>query len=72
MKYRPRVMLTDNKRSPEGVRVFAIGVRVGYWPCLKAPFITLSLGVKHLDLWCGYPSYQDKHKSTLTGLFQSD
>ncbi len=44
-------------RSPEGRPVLAFGLRVGYWPCLRAPFLELAVGRWRLDFWHGLPSY---------------
>lgn len=35
-----------------------IGLRVGYWPCLRAPFITIDFGSHRLDIWHGLPGYK--------------
>lgn len=35
-----------------------LGMRVGYWPCLKAPFVQLALGTFLFDVWFGYSSYE--------------
>lgn len=48
-------------RSPKGVYVSRFGLSVGYWPCLRAPFVQLSLGSRHFELWYGLPS---NHKHT--------
>lgn len=56
---RRRVYLTISlaKASPRGTRVQALGLKVGYWPCLRAPFISLCVGSRIIDLWWGLPSY---------------
>lgn len=33
------------------------GARVGYWPCLRAPFIEVSIGKHRFAVWYGLPSY---------------
>ena len=48
----PRVALT-------GRHVRSYGARIGYWPCLQAPFVTLDLGTWRLDVWHGLPSYKE-------------
>jgi hypothetical protein len=49
-----------SKLSPDGgpLKVRAFGVRIGYWPCLQAPFIEIALGTKRYELWYGLPSYR--------------
>lgn len=48
-----RFMVYRNRRSHEGRPTIAFGLRVGYWPCLKGPFISLAAGKVSLDLWWG-------------------
>lgn len=54
---RLRWIWRENKRSPRGVPIFAVGLRIGYWPCLRAPFISVSLGFVAVDVWYGLASY---------------
>lgn len=42
--------------SPEGQHVQSAGVRVGYWPCLKAPFVQIAVGNRVIDIWYGGPT----------------
>lgn len=42
----------------------ALGVRAGYWPCLKAPFFQVTLIFWQIDLWFGLPSYQNATEKT--------
>ena len=44
--------------SPEGIPVWSVGLRFGYWPCLKGPFISIAFGKNSLDIWYGLPSYK--------------
>lgn len=37
--------------------VRAIGVKFGYWPCLRAPFVELAFGRRRYEIWYGLPSY---------------
>jgi len=53
---RLRFMVRPHRRSPEGKPVVSFGLRVGYWPCLEAPFLSLEIGAVSLDLWFGLPS----------------
>ncbi len=36
----------------------SFGFRVGYWPCLKAPYIQIVLAGWRCDFWYGLPSYR--------------
>lgn len=45
------------KKSPGGVRSFGVGLRVGYWPCLCAPYVQITVLFWRLDVWFGLPSY---------------
>lgn len=63
MTRRFRHMIRHNRKSPEGKPALSFGVRVGYWPCLKAPFISLACGPISLDFWHGLPSYRNQHVS---------
>jgi hypothetical protein len=57
LRWKPRLMVRPvEARSPGGWPVFSFGFRVGIWPCLRAPFLQLSLGLWHVDAWIGYPS----------------
>lgn len=42
--------------------MWAFGVRVGYWPCVYGPHITLSVFYWRFDVWCGYPAYWEQAK----------
>jgi len=37
---------------------YTISVKVGYWPCLKAPFIQFTFWRCRMDIWYGLPSYK--------------
>lgn len=52
----PRFQLSRTRSSPEGKHAFELGVKVGYWPCLKGPFLSMAVGYRRLDLWVGLPS----------------
>jgi hypothetical protein len=56
MKRRFRVMVRPSVSAVAG-RAIGYGIRVGYWPCLKAPFFSVSFHKWHIDLWHGLPSY---------------
>lgn len=57
-RWRPRASVRAATRSPEGKPVLAFGLRVGYWPCLRAPFLELAFHRWRIDLWVGLPSYR--------------
>lgn len=40
-----------NRVSEEGKPVHAYGLRLGYWPCKKAPFAQLGLGKRTYEVW---------------------
>lgn len=62
-RMRPRFQLSKTRQSPEGDLAFEVGLKVGYWPCLKGPFISLALGYRRIDLWFGLPSNWPKGKA---------
>lgn len=39
----------------DGVRRYAIGygIKVGYWPCYRAPYVLIAVGRRRLTLWYG-------------------
>lgn len=44
------------RRSADGEPVIGFGVRVGYYPCLRGPFIQFSVWRWAVDFWHGYAS----------------
>lgn len=50
------IELAETRRSPDGKLAFELGLKFGYWPCLKAPFVAIALGYRRLDIWHGLPS----------------
>ena len=58
MGIRLRAALRNTARSEDGRSVIRLGVCVGYWPCLRAPFLQVGLGRVTLDIWFGMPSYK--------------
>ena len=34
------------------------GIRIGYWPCRKGPYLQCTFLFWHLEVWHGYPSWQ--------------
>ncbi len=55
-----RFVVWKHRESPDGRRVISFGLRVGWWPCLQGPFVSLSIGRVSLDLWYGLPSYRSE------------
>jgi len=56
--WRPRAMVRPTNSQPlTGRRVTEFGLRVGFWPCLKAPFVTVTFWRWRFDMWLGLPSY---------------
>lgn len=52
-----RLLLRPTVKNKDEQKVIRIGACFGYWPCLKAPYLQLSLGIYIVDLWYGAPSY---------------
>lgn len=59
-RFRRAVRPATSKVQPNGdvLTVCAYGLRIGYWPCLKAPFIEIALHHRRYQLWHGLPSYK--------------
>lgn len=54
-----------SRTSDDGRHAWAFGMRVGYWPCLKGPFVNIEFAIWRIDIWYGLPSFEtDPH---LTG-----
>ena len=53
----PHLTVSTTRPSPEGKLSFECGMKCGYWPCLKAPFFSMSFGFRRLDIWYGLPGY---------------
>lgn len=52
-------------------RVQALGLRVGYWPCLQAPFVQVTVGSHIFEVWFGLESYRKPGmKTPVKGLYQ--
>lgn len=37
---------------------YMLGIKIGYWPCLKAPFVQWTMWQHRIDIWYGLPSYK--------------
>lgn len=55
--WRPRHMFRRHKQNAEGHYAWGFGARIGYWPCLRAPYLTIDYGTRAIDLWVGWRSY---------------
>jgi hypothetical protein len=45
-----------NKTNIDGETVISFGLRVGYWPCLKAPFLRFFWWKINGEVWYGQAS----------------
>lgn len=50
--------VTKTPLSPASKPVRAFGVKVGYWPCLRGPFVQVTIWTRNYQIWYGLPSYQ--------------
>lgn len=52
-----RVGARPNKKKvyPDGTVQHAVGfgIAVGYWPCMKGPYIEIAIGSKRFSVWHG-------------------
>lgn len=48
-----------NKESPEHQPSIGFGLRLGWWPCLRGPYLQVAFLYWRLDMWHGLPSYRD-------------
>ena len=55
---RLRMMVRGTALALNGKRSVSFGLRLGYWPCMRGPFITVSFFIWHLDVWYGLSSYK--------------
>ncbi len=56
--WRPRLDVRGQRQRSDGRRVWAIGARLGYWPCLQAPFIRLDVGPFIIEACSGRRGYR--------------
>lgn len=54
---RLRTMHRRSKTNRYGEHALGFGIRVGYWPCLHAPFIAVDWMSHRWEIWYGAPSY---------------
>jgi hypothetical protein len=57
--HRIHLMIRPSKHGEAG-SALNYGLRVGYWPCLRAPFIQIAFHKWLVELWFGYPSYKQR------------
>ncbi len=55
--WRPRATARRQQRREDGRHVWSFGLKVGYWPCLRAPFVRLDVGPTIVEFWVGWRSY---------------
>ena len=53
-----RAMLRNSTRGVAGYAI-GYGLKLGYWPCLRAPFIQISFNRWVFEVWYGLPSYKE-------------
>ena len=53
---RLRAMVRKSTRGEPGYAL-GYGLRVGYWPCLRAPYVQVALHHWRVEVWYGLPSY---------------
>jgi hypothetical protein len=51
-------MKRKSKTNDKGQHAVNLGVKIGYWPCLKAVFISVTVAHCVLDFWYGDESYK--------------
>jgi hypothetical protein len=47
-----------SRQSKTGRHAQSLGLRLGYWPCLGAPFIGVDVGSWRVEVWWGLPGYR--------------
>lgn len=52
-----RAQIHHNKRDLGGVPSVGFGSRVGYWPCLRAPYVQIAFLFWRVDIWHGLASH---------------
>jgi len=52
-------------KERDGRFALGYGLRVGYWPCLKAPFLQVAFYRWRVEVWHGLPSYQDDERKVI-------
>ena len=57
---------TRGKEDGSMLRARSFGVKIGYWPCFRAPFIEIAWNTKRYAMWYGYSGYDE---ATAAGVF---
>lgn len=57
-RIRLRHAIRSNKLSPQGKPSLGYGLRMGYWPCLQAPYLQIAIHRWRVEVWRGLPSYR--------------
>jgi hypothetical protein len=52
-----RAAIRAGKRNAAGKYALGYGLRVGYWPCLEAPYVQVAFHRWRIEAWFGLPSY---------------
>lgn len=47
------------RTKSERREVWSLGVRFGYWPCVKGPFIQINFGHYYRSFWFGLPEQKE-------------
>ncbi len=56
--WRPRLDVRGQRQRSDGRRVWSMGARLGYWPCLQAPFIRVDVGPFIIEACVGRRGYR--------------
>lgn len=46
--------------APDGRQMMALGVRVGWWPCLNAVFLQVAFLYWRAEVWFGQPTKNER------------
>lgn len=57
MTHALHMMIRSSTRGEAGYAI-GHGLKFGYWPCLRAPFIQISFHRWIFEAWFGLPSYR--------------
>jgi hypothetical protein len=47
------------RQSPRGRYALSLGLTVGYYPCLRGPFVKVDLLSHKVTIWHGLPTYRE-------------
>ena len=57
-----RAMIRNSTHGDAGYAI-GYGLKLGYWPCLRAPFVQISFYCWVFEVWYGLPSYKQPTNS---------